>query len=41
MSGDSAFDFLAKSPADLILLDLKMPGKNGFDVLRELKEKKI
>jgi len=40
-SGDSAFDFLAKSHADLILLDLKMPGKNGFDVLRELKEKKI
>lgn len=24
--GDSAFDFLAKSPADLILLDLKIPG---------------
>jgi DNA-binding response OmpR family regulator len=40
-SGDSALDFHTKSPADLILLDLKMPGKNGFDVLRELKEKKI
>ena len=40
-NGDSAFEFLDKSPADLILLDLKMPGKNGFDVLRELKEKKM
>jgi DNA-binding NtrC family response regulator len=40
-NGDSAFEFLAKTPADLILLDLKMPGKNGFDVLRELKERKI
>jgi DNA-binding response OmpR family regulator len=40
-SGDSAFEFLKRSPVDLILLDLKMPGKNGFDVLRELNEKKI
>ena len=39
--GDAAFEYLSKSTADLILLDLKMPGKNGFDVLRELKEKGI
>ena len=40
-NGDSAFDFLSKKSADLILLDLKMPGKDGFDVLKELKSKKI
>ena len=26
---------------DIIFCDIQMPGKNGFDVLRELKEKKI
>jgi len=40
-NGDAAFPYLAKHRADLILLDLKMPGKDGFEVLRELKEKKI
>lgn len=40
-NGDAAFEFLARQQVDLILLDLKMPGKNGFDVLRELNEKRI
>lgn len=40
-SGDAAFEFFINNSADLILLDLKMPGKNGFDVLRELHEKNI
>ncbi len=40
-NGDSAFEFLSNKHADLLLLDLKMPGKNGFDVLRELHEKMI
>ncbi len=40
-SGDAALNYLLQNSADLILLDLKMPGKNGFDVLRELKEKNI
>jgi DNA-binding NtrC family response regulator len=39
--GDEAFEHLNKKSADLILLDLKMPGKNGFDVLKELKNKGI
>ncbi len=40
-NGDSALDYLSRKKVDLILLDLKMPGKDGFDVLRELKIKKI
>jgi DNA-binding response OmpR family regulator len=40
-SGDDAFPFIEGNKVDLILLDLKMPGKDGFDVLRELNEKKI
>ena len=40
-NGDDAFPFLDKQRVDLILLDLKMPGKDGFEVLKELKEKKI
>ncbi len=39
--GNDAFEHLNKKPADLILLDLKMPGKDGFDVLKELKSKEI
>lgn len=40
-NGDAAFEFLEKKTVDLILLDLKMPGKDGFQVLQELGEKKI
>ena len=40
-TGDDALAYMGKHNVDLILLDLKMPGKDGFDVLRELNEKKI
>jgi diguanylate cyclase (GGDEF)-like protein/PAS domain S-box-containing protein len=35
--GDAAIDCLKESPHDLILLDLIMPGKDGFDTCQELR----
>jgi diguanylate cyclase (GGDEF)-like protein/PAS domain S-box-containing protein len=35
--GDSALACLKKSPQDLVLLDLIMPGKDGFDTCLELR----
>ncbi len=40
-NADSAFEYLAQKHFDMILLDLKMPGKDGFYVLRKIREKKI
>ncbi len=40
-NGDEAFSYLTEKPVDLVLLDLKMPGKDGFDVLKELEMKEI
>lgn len=38
-SGEDLMDALRSGPAppDLIMSDLNMPGKNGFDILREIK----
>lgn len=42
ISADEAIDYIqSKEKIDLILLDLKMPEKDGFYVLRFLKEKEI
>jgi DNA-binding NtrC family response regulator len=40
-NADSALDFVNDNDVDLILLDLKMPNKDGFDVLLELNEKRF
>ncbi len=34
--GENVSDYIKTNPVDLILLDLKMPGKDGFQVLREI-----
>jgi DNA-binding NtrC family response regulator len=36
VNGVEALDILKDKPVDLIILDLLMPEKNGFDVLKEM-----
>jgi len=40
-SGEEALEMLRSKPADLLLLDLRMPGMNGIDTLLALKQAKI
>jgi two-component system, OmpR family, KDP operon response regulator KdpE len=35
--GEEALDALALHPPDIVVLDLVMPGKSGFDVVREVR----
>ncbi|PKL42064.1 MAG: two-component system response regulator, partial [Candidatus Riflebacteria bacterium HGW-Riflebacteria-2] len=37
-SGPAALNFVSEKEPDLILLDIVMPGMDGFEVLRNLKE---
>ena len=39
--GESGMEMLRRQKFDLYLVDLVMPGKGGFDVLREVKELSI
>ncbi|MGB7220802.1 MAG: sigma-54 dependent transcriptional regulator [Vicinamibacterales bacterium] len=39
--GDEALDVLGREPIDCVVLDLEMPGTDGFEVLRRLKERHI
>lgn len=38
MSGKEALELVAGEPPDLVLLDMRMPGMTGFDVLKALQE---
>jgi DNA-binding NtrC family response regulator len=40
-SGEGVLDFVKTNRVDLLLLDLKMPGKNGFDLLHDLEFENI
>lgn len=37
--GQTALDIVAENKPDLILLDLMMPGMNGYDVIKQLRAK--
>ena len=39
--GDEALDLIAREPIDCIVLDLEMPGMDGFEVLRRLQQRGI
>lgn len=36
-SGEAALDVLASTPMDVVLLDVKMPGMDGMEVLERIK----
>ncbi len=40
LSGREALEFLDSNDVDVIILDVKMPGMDGIEALREIKKKK-
>lgn len=38
-SGEEALELLGQEPADVVLLDVKMPGMGGIQTLREIKSR--
>jgi DNA-binding NtrC family response regulator len=38
-SGEAALEHLAGQPVDVVVLDVKMPGLNGVETLREIKRR--
>jgi two-component system alkaline phosphatase synthesis response regulator PhoP len=39
--GDEALELMAREPIDCLVLDLEMPGIDGFEVLRRLQQRGI
>ncbi|HEB68993.1 MAG TPA: response regulator [Desulfobulbus sp.] len=39
-NGEEALELFKKNPPDLVILDINMPGMNGIEVLRQMKEMK-
>jgi len=39
-SGDEAFELALAEPFDVILLDIMLPGRDGLDILKELRERR-
>jgi len=37
-NGDKAIEMMKRSPFDLVILDIKMPRRDGLDTLKELKK---
>ena len=40
-SGEKALEFIARSPPDLITLDIEMPGISGLETLREIAKRNV
>ena len=41
LGGEAALDLVDREPIDCVVLDLEMPGMNGFEVLRRLQQRDI
>ncbi|MET0165764.1 MAG: sigma-54 dependent transcriptional regulator, partial [Vicinamibacterales bacterium] len=41
LGGEAALDVVVREPIDCVVLDLEMPGMNGFEVLRRLQQRDI
>ncbi|MDD4182680.1 MAG: response regulator [Candidatus Omnitrophica bacterium] len=39
-NGNEALQYLSKTNPDLVIMDIKMPQKNGLETLKELRQKK-